>query len=269
MNEKQWFAWLLALTVGAGAAVYYFLLREAPSAPVGSPTASVAETPVPEPTPPPLSTEPQYPLPPAASEEAEAPLPGLGDSDGEFIDALATLLGGANAQRLLVPEHLIRRLVVAVDNLPRERVGLREWPVKTTPGSLVVVEQDGDTVLAEDNGARYTLAVTVLKAVDVDALVRLYRHYYPLFQAAYREQGYPNGHFNDRLVQVIDHLLAAPAPAAPIRLQRPKYFYEFAEPELEALSFGQKLMIRLGSANRAVVEDWLRALRRRVTAAAP
>ena len=58
MNEKQWFAWLLALTVGAGAAVYYFLLREAPSAPVGSPTASVAETPVPEPTPPPLSTEP-------------------------------------------------------------------------------------------------------------------------------------------------------------------------------------------------------------------
>lgn len=266
MNEKQWFAWLLALTVGAGAAVYYFLLREPAPTPVAS--APPVEAPPAEPAPAPVSGEPQYPLPPASSEEAEAPLPGLGDSDGEFIDALSALLGGANAQRLLVPEHLIRRLVVAVDNLPRERVGLREWPVKTTPGALVVVEQDGDTVLADDNGARYTLAVTVLKAVDVDALVRLYRHYYPLFQAAYREQGYPQGHFNDRLVQVIDHLLAAPAPAAPIRLQRPKYFYEFADPALEALSFGQKLMIRFGPANRAVVEDWLRALRRRVTGAA-
>jgi hypothetical protein len=262
MNEKQWFAWLLALTVAAGAAVYYFLLREPEPVPVAS-APPVAESPAAEPAPAPVASEPQYPLPPAA--EAEAPLPGLGDSDGEFIDALSALLGSANAQRLLVPEHLIRRLVVAVDNLPRERVGLREWPVKPTPGSLVVQDAEGDTVLADDNGARYTLAVTVLKAVEVDALVRLYRHYYPLFQAAYREQGYPQGHFNDRLVQVIDHLLAAPTPAAPIRLQRPKYFYEFAEPSLEALSFGQKLMIRLGPENRAVVEDWLRSLRRRVT----
>lgn len=266
MNEKQWFAWLLALTVAAGAAVYYFLLREPEPLPVAS--APPVESPVAEPAPAPVATEPQYPLPPAADAEAEAPLPGLGDSDGEFIDALSALLGAANAQRLLVPEHLIRRLVVAVDNLPRERVGLREWPVKPTPGSLVVQDAGGDTVLADDNGARYTLAVTVLKAVDVDALVRLYRHYYPLFQAAYREQGYPQGHFNDRLVVVIDHLLAAPTPAAPIRLQRPKYFYEFAEPGLEALSFGQKLMIRLGPENRAVVEDWLRALRSRVTGAA-
>lgn len=266
MNEKQWFAWLLALTIGAGAAVYYFLLREPAPTPVVS--APPAESPAPEPAPAPVATEPQYPLPPAASEEAEAPLPGLGDSDGEFIEALSALLGGANAQRLLVPEHLIRRLVVAVDNLPRERVGLREWPVKPTPGSLVVQDAGGDTVLADDNGARYTLAVTVLKAVDVDALVRLYRHYYPLFQAAYREQGYPNGHFNDRLVVVIDHLLAAPTPARPIRLQKPKYFHEFAEPALEALSFGQKLMIRLGPENRVVVEDWLRALRSRVTGAA-
>jgi len=266
MNEKQWFTWLLALTVAAGAAVYYFLLREPEPLPVAS--APPVESPAAEPAPTPVATEPQYPLPPAADAEAEAPLPGLGDSDGEFIDALSALLGSANAQRLLVPEHLIRRLVVAVDNLPRERVGLREWPVKPTPGSLVVQDAGGETVLADDNGARYTLAVTVLKAVDVDALVRLYRHYYPLFQAAYREQGYPNGHFNDRLVVVIDHLLAAPTPAAPIRLQRPKYFYEFAEPGLEALSFGQKLMIRLGPENRAVVEDWLRALRSRVTGAA-
>jgi len=47
---------------------------------------------------------------------------------------------------------------------------------------------------------------------------------------------------------------------------RPKVFWEFADPALEARSAGQKLMLRLGSANQAAVEQKLRELRALVAA---
>lgn len=263
MNEKQWFAGLLAITVAVAGAVWWFLLRQpgAQPAPVAAATAPAAQTETASSSPPP----PEHPVPALPPEPAEAPLPALADSDTPFLDALRGLLGAPNVEAVLVGEQLIRRLVIAVDNLPRERVGLRDWPVKRTGGTLAVqpapeLLETGYT-LQRENGARYGLAVALVKAVDAPALVRLYFRYYPLFNSAYRELGYPQGYFNDRLVQVIDHLLAAPVPTEPVLLVRPKVMYEFADPALEALSFGQKLMIRLGAENRAVVGAKLRDVR--------
>ena len=75
-----------------------------------------------------------------------------------------------------------------------------------------------------------------------------YVQLYPLFQAAYQELGYPNGYFNDRLIQAIDDMLAAPDVAAP-KLAQPKVLYEFADPALENLSAGQKILVRMGPEN--------------------
>jgi len=93
--------------------------------------------------------------------------------------------------------------------------------------------------------------------------------FHPLLQQAYRELGYPQGNFNDRLVAVIDHLLATPAIEGPLRVVQPKVLYEFADPELEARSAGQKLLLRMGTANAARVKNWLREFRRQITAAPP
>ena len=49
-----------------------------------------------------------------------------------------------------------------------------------------------------------------MESVDTGRLAALYVRFYPLFQQAYRDLGYPNGYFNDRLVEVIDHLLVTP-----------------------------------------------------------
>jgi hypothetical protein len=64
---------------------------------------------------------------------------------------------------------------------------------------------------------------------------------------------------------VIDHLLATPEVAGPIKLTQPGVFYQYADPSIEERSSGQKLLIRLGSNNAAVVKDKLRALRKEVT----
>jgi hypothetical protein len=104
----------------------------------------------------------------------------------------------------------------------------------------------------------------VLRQLDMAALAQLYRSYYPLFQRAYEDLGYPHGYFNDRLVAVIDHLLAAPELSGPLELVRPKVFWEFADPELEARSAGQKFMLRVGPENTALLRVKLRELRAQI-----
>ncbi len=56
-------------------------------------------------------------------------------------------------------------------------------------------------------------------------------------------------------------LLVTPKPAEPIRLVRPHVLYEFADPELEGLSSGQKLLLRMGGENAARVKQVLQNLR--------
>ena len=86
--------------------------------------------------------------------------------------------------------------------------------------------------------------------LDIKQLTALYFHFYPLFQQAYQSLGYPNGYFNDRLVVTIDNLLATPDVNGPISLVRPNVMYQYADPKLEKLSAGQKLLVRMGPAQR-------------------
>lgn len=92
----------------------------------------------------------------------------------------------------------------------------------------------------------------------------MYRRFYPLFERAYHEIGYPNAHFNDRLVSAIDDLLAAPDLDAPVRLAQPKILFEYADADLENRSAGQKIMMRIGSRNAAVLKSALRGIRQQV-----
>ena len=82
-----------------------------------------------------------------------------------------------------------------------------------------------------------------------------------LFQEAYEAQGYPDGYFNDRLVEVIDHLLATPEPRGMLELVQNEANYEYVDEELEALSAGQKALLRLSPEGRQAVKDRMRALR--------
>jgi hypothetical protein len=228
----------------------------------------------PTPTPPPLVTAPPppeaeppiaHPLPAAA--DSGAALPALNESDPVFLGAIGQLPGGNALRALLQPETLIRHIVATVDNLPRPHLAVEMRPVRATPGPLLTVGDDQQGTLDDRNAARYTTAIAALRALDLRSISGLYQHYYPLFQRAYEDLGYPHGYFNDRLVAVIDHLLATPQPPAPLALVRPKVFWEFADPELEARSTGQKLLLRMGRENGAIVRARLRELRALVVTA--
>jgi len=123
------------------------------------------------------------------------------------------------------------------------------------------VGDDGRYLLRTENFDRYDSLVYLLQTADLELVVATYRRFYPLLQESYRRLGYPKGYFNDRVVEVIDHLLMTPEPDEPIRLVRPHVLYEFADAELEALSSGQKLMLRMGSDHTATVKQVLTRLR--------
>lgn len=255
MQKTIWGAAAVVL-IGGGVAAYYFLQDEAPPPP---PQPKIARDPVRVTPAPVVAPAIRHPL----SGVTATGLPALEQSDAPLLQALDELLG-RKWRAYFLPEGVIRRIVATVENLPRERLPADVMPLKRVPRAFVTTGKDATLAIGSRNSARYAAYVSVVAAIDAAKLVAVYVRFYPLFQRAYEELGYPKAYFNDRLVVAIDDLLAAPDLAGPIRLVRPMVIYEFADPALEARSAGQKIMIRMGKDNAAKVKSKLREIRKRV-----
>ncbi|HTP94244.1 MAG TPA: DUF3014 domain-containing protein [Burkholderiales bacterium] len=257
---NQTIRWLLLLVVaGVFAAILYNWLR-APGAPPPPPVQAPAP-PAPAAVPEPQS---HFPVP----QQPEAKLPALDASDAALREGLEAL-GGKALLALLNAEQFVRKVVATVDNLPRRKLAPRLNPLRPAAGRFLADGADEDATMSPKNAARYEPYVRIAEHIDTKRLVALYVRLYPLFQQAYQDLGYPSGYFNDRLIAVIDHLLAAPEPKEPVRLLRPKVYYQFADAGLEARSAGEKIMIRIGAANAARVKHKLREIRAEITRSAP
>jgi hypothetical protein len=176
----------------------------------------------------------------------------------------AALVGTERFAAMFIPDDFVRNIVATVDNLGRPKIAARMNPAKPPEGRFVTAGTEGHIVLGAANFARYGPWVDLVDALDADATVELYRRLYPQLQRAYENLGNPDGYFNDRVIEVIDHLLAAPEPPDTITLTRPNVLYEFADPTLEAESSGRKLLLRMGPGNAARVKMKLRDIRDRI-----
>jgi Protein of unknown function (DUF3014) len=182
-------------------------------------------------------------------------------------------LGIQALSRYVYMDPLARRFVATVDNLGRQPPATSQWLLKPAPGSLKLAYKQR---VAAANSQRYAGFLRWFEATDNARLIALYARMYPLLQQTYVELGHPDGYFNDRVIKVIDQLLATPVqkralrvkPASPETLAaaalsstptQPRY--EFADPALEALSTGQKMMLRIGPTQAARLKIKLRALR--------
>jgi len=96
-----------------------------------------------------------------------------------------------------------------------------------------------------------------------------------LFQSAYQKLGFPDRYFNDRLVQVLHHLIATPVLTQPLDVTlvevkgsvpslRPWVRFEYADPALEAMSAGKKILMRTGAENQKRLQDKLQDIRQRI-----
>ena len=247
---------VVALVAAAlAAAGYYFLrpwLEKPPPPPAPVPRV---EAPAPK------AEGPKYPI-----GADEAPLPKLGESDAALRESLFRLIDPAAVAKFLDLNDIVRRAVATVDALPRETLARRIDPVKAIGGAFLTIGKDDTLSIGPKNAGRYGAFVKMAESLDTSKVVAAYVHFYPLFQQAYVELGFPNGYFNDRLIEVIDHLLAAPEPKDPVLLVAPHVLYEFADVDLEALSAGQKIMVRVGADNEARLKAKLKEIRAEIVA---
>ena len=241
---------IVAVVVILGGITAYFLMKPAPPAP----------EPVRVQAPPPLPPKPEVrqviEAPPAPT-----PLPVLADSDSFMLDALAGLVSNKSLMQLFHTERIIRNIVATIDNLPRRRAPMSVMPVKQAPGQFVTAGKEGNLTISPKNAARYAPYVKIAEIIDTKKLVALYVRLYPLFQQAYEELGYPKLYFNDRLIAVLDDLLAAPDIKEPVALVQPSVHYKFADSDLEGRSIGQRILMRIGSKNEAIIKGKLREIR--------
>lgn len=271
------------LVVGLGAGAIYWAQRPnvvaihdepaLPAAPAGT------APPVPEPVEP-AKPAINYPLAATdpAAQSAPTPLPSLAESDPTINKELQALLPAKDILTFLIPESLVRHVVATVDNLGRSQAPKAVWPVHPIPGRFATAAAGSGEIISADNAARYRPFVAFVESIDSRKAVALYVRMYPLFQQAYVELGFPKAYFNDRLVGVIDLLLATPKPAGdigvslvevkgPIPSLRPWVRYEFTDPALKSLSAGQKILLRTGDANHRRIDTKLAEVRKEIVAA--
>ena len=267
--------WVLVIVVGIAAVLFYPKQTDRrqdlpqPSQPPSQPEESTI---------PQASGQPEirFPVsevsPPVADQEKEQqpepamPLPPLDESDDEISTALAGLMGQDKLMDLFRVKEMIRHIVVTIDNLPRKQYAVKYLPTKPVAGSFTVTGNNDDIFLSIANYQRYTPYVRLMETLDEKRVVALYSRFYPLFQQAYDDLGYPSRYFNDRLVEVIDQILETPEVQHLIRLVQPNVLYEYADEDLQELSAGQKVLIRMGNDNAMRVKEVLRKYRRQLTA---
>jgi hypothetical protein len=265
MTRKKVLVSLLVVIL-LGAAWFAFLLwKEGPTYRPSDPATTAA--PADMPAPPVAATEPeiQHPVP----ESPEKPLPSLDKSDSAALAALGDVFGSKAVKQYFLPQEVIRRIVVTIDNLPREVISAQLQPTTRVPGQLRTAGEGMTLTLSPANFKRYAPFIRLAENVDAKTFTAAYVGLYPLFQEAYRDLGYPKGYFNDRFVEVIDHMLESPEIKGPINLIQPHIFYKFAEPELQSLSAGHKLMLRIGNDNAGRVKKKLREIRSELVDLAP
>jgi hypothetical protein len=253
---------LAALVVAAAIAAW--LMHRGPEAPVA-----------PAPAPAPVAAQPPAAASPAAPPAIQYPVapPETALRTEDIPQALNQLLGADAVRSFLQTADFPRRVAATIDSLGREHAPVAAWPVQPIPGAFSVEEGPDGPVIAAGNAARYAPFVQFVAGADADRAVALYRRMYPLLQGAYRALGFGDRYLNDRVMAVIDLMLAAPEPAEPPRLQltevkgpvpstRPWVRYQYADPQLESLAAGQKILVRVGLANERTLKAKLRQVRK-------
>lgn len=247
-NRGRWILGGIVLVAIVAGAWFWVAKRQ------GEPSAPVAAAPAP-------AAAPAIRNPIVAEDEIDPNL--------SATEQVATLIGTPRFEAMFVPDEFVRRVVVTVDSLARQDVAQRLSPAKPLGGTFVTAGEGDAVVLGAGNFARYTPWVELIDSLDPDATAALYKRLYPQFQKAYEDLGNPDRYFNDRVVEVIDHLLAAPDAPGTIALVQPNVFYEFTDPKLESESAGRKLLLRMGPGNAQSVKAKLREIRSRIAAPAP
>lgn len=241
----------ILLVLAFAAAVYYFVFMKKPAAPA-SPQEPTAATALPAGS----GSKPEE----GAGTPLAFPPVALAESDPAVREFAAAVSGNPDFAKWLLTKDLVRKFVVAVDNVAN---GLSPKPhvdFFSPAGGFRVAQTSKGTFLDEASYARYAPVIGVAASIDAAAAVRLYRAVKPLVEEAYRDLGYPGVDFEDTLARAMAELLGTPVVEGRIRLEKKILSYAMTEEALEGLSQAQKQLLRMGPRGVRAVHGKIREL---------
>ncbi len=188
-------------------------------------------------------------------------LPDLDDSDGFVRERMQQVSEDAHFARWLTADDLLRRSASYLDGLSRGVVLSKIFPL-SAPQDKFTTHKDGQTIwLNAGNYERYDDTIDALMSLDTVAAAKMFHLARPLLEASFSEMGYNPRQMEGIILQAIDRVLATPIIVEPIELIHESVFYEFADPELEALLPVQKQVLRTGPENTQKLQQQALALK--------
>lgn len=253
--------------------LYFYSERAAPP----EPEPSVPARPAPEPEPGgageatavPTDTAPPRPVPaaPRAPERsppteirAAEPEPSLEESAARLRVAIAERLK-PDQLPLLASDRLLERIVATVHSLDGDPVPLRFRPLAHVPDLPRVEPAGKHWRLPSAPDPRYRPYRALFDRFDAETLAALFARHEDALQLAWVRLGESReATFRWRLIEVLRHVAEYDLPARRPSLHRPEVLYEYVDPALERLSWGRKLLIRIGPAHAPAVQRKAAAL---------
>ncbi len=198
----------------------------------------------------------------AAVPEGFGPVPPLDASD-DFVRALVRQLSQKPEWAAwLATGDLVRAFVASVDKVAVGSSPAKELKAAAPTEKFQTLGSGATLRIDPASYARYNAIANAVDAIDPDGAARAYRRLRPLMQQAFDELGYVNLSFEDRLARAIGRLVDVPVPEGDVMLRATSVTFQYADPELEALSPAQKHMLRMGPHNMRLVQTKLRAFAR-------
>ena len=188
-------------------------------------------------------------------------LPPLAESDEAVRRLVAALSSNPQFASWLVTDDLVRRFVVAVENVAEGSNPSQRLPFLKPNERLGTVGADVELRIDPASYARYNRTAAIVESVDAAGSAELYHTIRPLIDEAYRELGHPEGGFDATLERAIRHLLETPiVERLDPRLVPRSIFLEYADEDLESLTPIQKQLLAMGPDNVRIVQAKLREL---------
>lgn len=184
----------------------------------------------------------------------------LDEAGQRLYEDLAARLGPEQAG-MVVRERLLQRLVSTINSLDGDPVPLRFRPLVHVPG-LPKLDEDGELRRLPDAAdPRYRPFRALFDRLDAVELAELFDRYEPALELAWQDLGEHSGQpFRARLIEVLEHLAEFELPQARPQVEQPKVLYEYIDPSVESLSWGRKVLIRIGPEHAPEVQRKLAAL---------
>ena len=204
----------------------------------------------------PPADEPEEP----ASDDAEESGVSLERAHTRLREDLAARLGPGQIE-MVADERLPELLVTTINSLDGDPVPLRFRPLDHVPDLPRLETDDEVWRLPEAPDPRYRPYRALFDRLEATELAELFDRYEPALEQAWRALGeQTEKRFRTRLIEVLNHLARFDLPDERPRVHRPEVLYEYTDPALEQLSWGRKVLIRIGPEQAPAVQAKLAEL---------